>query len=875
MMTPERWQQVKDVLATVLELSPQERAAYLERSYADDPSLREEIEPLVASGEGLREGFLSESDLVAAAGSLPSEDMPWVGRRVGAYKVVELIGAGGMGEVYRAFRADDQYRKQVALKLIRNGQDSRVVVSRFRNERQILAGLEHPNIARLLEGGTTDSGLPYLVMEFIEGQPINQYCESRKLSTAERLSLFLEVCAAVQYAHQRLIVHRDLKPGNILVTPDGVPKLLDFGIAKILESPNGSDQADPTVTMLRVLTPHYASPEQVRGQPITTASDVYSLGVILYELLTGRSPYGTAGISPEDAIRAVCETEVSKPSTAVRSARNLEGGAAQDSASEHSVSANLRLRLAKQLRGDLDNIVLMALRKEPQRRYSSVERFADDIRRHLHDLPVIARKDTFRYRTSKFVVRQRTAVIAAAIVTAVLIAGILITLREERKAQRRFDDVRNLSNTLLFKIDDSIKDLPGSTEARHLLISSAQQYLDSLSQEASGDASLLRQLADGYQKLGSIQGESREPNLGDSAAAVESLKKAVAIREALVRANPSDRSARQELQQSYETIAYPLLAFKLDEAAEYVEKSVKLSESLYREDPSNPALLQALTLAYQSQAQVLTQRNDLAGATVVQSKSLELAKQLASKLPDRSSQLVLSYGHKKLGGLLIAQKQYPRALFEYNAAQSIDESLLAGNPADPSARYAITFDLSDIGYIEDKEGNYAAALGNYQKVLEMREAFVRADPHDARAMSGIAHTCGYLAGVLRDQKKFRNALRYDQRRLSILDQQASHAAGNRLIREQLAEARWDIGDDYLAIAESESEVAKQMHTARLAQSDLLQAQAGLIDAKEHGLLYGDMVSAPTDIERDLSKCTRLLHASRSAPGKGLASPGNP
>jgi serine/threonine protein kinase len=288
-MTPEDWQKVKDVLADALQVDPGQRDAFLARSCGGDEAVRHEVELLLEHEGDLSPHFLDEKTFAeAAAKVLPPEDNPWLGRRFGAYKTIEQIGAGGMGEVYRAFRADDEYRKEVALKVVRAGQDSDFIFSRFKNERQILATLDHPNIARLLDGGTTESGTPYLVMELIEGRPIGEYCDAHELSIRDRSALFMQVCAAVQYAHQRLIIHRDIKPGNILVTAQGVPKLLDFGIAKILDVEGQPVQANSTLTMFRLLTPQYASPEQVRGEPIT--SDVYSLGVVLYELLTGQSP---------------------------------------------------------------------------------------------------------------------------------------------------------------------------------------------------------------------------------------------------------------------------------------------------------------------------------------------------------------------------------------------------------------------------------------------------------------------------------------------------------------------------------------------------------------------------------------------------------
>lgn len=311
-VTPERWQQIRGVFDQAAALPLGERAAYLDNVCATDSDLRHEVESLLLSDDQAGTHFLNTPAIDLAGRSQTSPAPSRVGRRIGAYNIVEEIGRGGMGEVYRAGRADGQYEKEVAIKLVRGGYDTASVLERFRHERQILASLDHPNIARLLDGGTTDEGVPYLVMELIEGTPIDQYCDANKLNVTERLRLFVQVCSAVQYAHQRLVIHRDIKPGNILVTTQGVPKLLDFGIAKILDPAVSS-----ATTIAGPMTPEYASPEQIRGEPITTATDVYSLGVVLYQLLTGRSPYPRNTNVPHEFARAICEFEPERPSTVI------------------------------------------------------------------------------------------------------------------------------------------------------------------------------------------------------------------------------------------------------------------------------------------------------------------------------------------------------------------------------------------------------------------------------------------------------------------------------------------------------------------------------------------------------------------------------
>jgi serine/threonine protein kinase len=431
-MNAERWQKIDELFCLALARDAQDRARFLAEACADDESLRKEVEALLASHQRAN-GFIQAPAVEDALKLIADESDKTVrGRRIGVYEIIREISQGGMGTVYLAARADEQYKKQVAIKIVRRGFDNKFIVARFLSERQILANLDHANIARLLDGGATEDGAPYLVMEYIQGLPIDEYCDTKKLPIDVRLNLFRTVCSAVQYAHQNLVIHRDIKPSNILVTEDGTPKLLDFGIAKILKPE--AEAGTQTATVARIMTPDYASPEQIRGEQITTATDVYSLGVLLYKLLTGRHPYRFKTKLPQEFERVICESEVEKPSTAASHEQtNSDGHKAI------APSAGQRERLRRTLNGDLDNIVLMAMRKEPQRRYSSVAEFSEDIRRHLEGLPVIARKDTFSYRSSKFISRNKIGVSAAALVLLTLIGGIVATFWQARVARAERD----------------------------------------------------------------------------------------------------------------------------------------------------------------------------------------------------------------------------------------------------------------------------------------------------------------------------------------------------------------------------------------------------------------------------------------------------
>jgi serine/threonine protein kinase len=517
-MDLEQWHEVDRLFEEALDRPAAERPAFLEEACADNAVLRREVERLLAADQAASQ-FLSRSpgELLELALDAREE-----GGSLGPYRLLRPIGSGGMGTVYLARREDEHYQRDVAIKLLRSGLATTEAFHRFIAERQILANLEHPNIARLYDGGSTDDGRPYLVMELIEGLPLDQYCDRYRLTVDQRLVLLQKICAAVQYAHQSLLVHRDLKPANILVTPEGEPKLLDFGIAKRLEpEPGGALQE--TSTGLRMMTPNYASPEQVRGDAITTASDVYSLGVILYGLLTGRGPYEVTAELPYEIEHAICEQEPERPSVAVfrpvSPSAEILPSEISPSVEEIAVARKTRpLPLARRLRGDLDNIVLMALRKEPRRRYGSAAQLAEDLQRHLQDLPVTARPDTLRYRTRKFVRRHRAGVAAAAAVV-VLVAGFLASLvvQGRQLAQER-DKARYALSFLVdtFKQADPYQTRGESLTAREILDQGAARVTRELAGQPDVEAAVMDAI--GEVNLGLGRYDKAEPLLTRSLA---------------------------------------------------------------------------------------------------------------------------------------------------------------------------------------------------------------------------------------------------------------------------------------------------------------------------------------------------------------------
>jgi eukaryotic-like serine/threonine-protein kinase len=565
-VTPDRWSEIQQQLDVALSLTIVERQTFLQTIGTKDLELRHELESLLR-GETADPDFLNTPALSLLQNSLPESCSPpssISGRILGAYRVTNLLGVGGMGEVYRAVRADGHYDQQVAVKIVRPGLGGEVSSTRFRNERQILAKLDHPNIAKILDGGTTGDGLPYFVMELVEGAPITEYCDRNCLSIEQRLQLFRTVCSAVHYAHQRLIVHRDIKPTNILVTPEGVPKLLDFGIAKILGTDIQAEQA--TMTGILAMTPEYASPEQLRGEPITTAADVYSLGLVLYELLTGQRAYRFSGRMPHEMARVVLESEPDKPSSAIfRKTKPVATlGPFVEKTNTRSISTEIcELRgfssgrkLHHRLVGDPDNIVLKALRKEADTRYASADQLSEDIRRHLEGRPITASKGTTAYRIRKYVLRHKVVVTSVAVVLLTLVTGIVLTVREARiarqnqaRAERHLQQARELTSSLIGELPAALDESP--TQAKALMNNKSVEYLKQLVEDEDGSPKLSLDLALAHLQLAVSLGNPGFANMGDFPGARENCRRAIDLLEHEMRTNSGNVRVRYYLADAY------------------------------------------------------------------------------------------------------------------------------------------------------------------------------------------------------------------------------------------------------------------------------------------------------------------------------------
>lgn len=542
----ERWERVGAIFEAALREPLERRAVWLSDACGGDRELETEVRSLLASHDAAG-GFLEPAD---AAASFPEGPSP--GQSIGPWKVIRPLAQGGMGAVYLVERTDGQFHQRGALKLIRQGLASEEMVQRFRRERQILASLDHPNMARLLDGGATPEGLPWLVMEYVEGVPLYTWCSEHAPTLRDRLRLFLALCGSVEAAHRRLVLHRDIKPSNVLVTADGTPRLLDFGVAKIF-SAESTDAPDLT-TLGAPLTPEYASPEQLRGGEVATSSDVYSLGVLLYELVTGARPYATRAEGAVELLRTVLEKDPVRPSAAAAVPASTAARATRTLPAPPSGGSTT---LARALAGDLDNIVLKALSKEATRRYGSVDELATDLKRFLDGRPVEARPSTWRYRTSKFVRRNRVAVTMAALAAVAVVGGAALSLRsasearhERAVAERRLRDVTAMANTVLWDVNEALADMPGTTPLREKVVDMATRTLNGIAAEGVRDTALIRTLADGFDKLGTVQGYVWSANVGRSEEGYRSLKKAYELREALVRANPAHEEYKLDLASS-------------------------------------------------------------------------------------------------------------------------------------------------------------------------------------------------------------------------------------------------------------------------------------------------------------------------------------
>jgi non-specific serine/threonine protein kinase/serine/threonine-protein kinase len=745
-MSTADWARVSELFEQAIERPSEAREGWV-RAACTDAAVVTEVLGLLSAYEA-EPGFLeSPVDAAAAARAIergaagtPTE------RHVGPYRIVREIGRGGMGVVYEA--EDTRFERRVALKLLPGIWSATVLAERFQFERRVLASLNHPNIARLLDGGTTDEGLSYFVMELVEGERIDAWCDRHALDMRARVRLLIPVCEAVAHVHQHLVVHRDLKPANILITADGQPKLLDFGIATLVSEDTGAS-AGLTRTGQSSFTPEYASPEQVRGEPVTTATDVYSLGVLAYRLLSGHPPYslqlsqGLSPVTPAEAARIICDEDPPPPS------RVADASA------------------AKALRGDLDTILLKALRKDPRERYASVFGLSSDLAAWLDGRETSATPATLGYRIRKFSARHRPAIAAAAAILLTLVGGAATTAwqarlaRQERdKAENRFRDVREFSRSLLFEVHDSLRTLPGATEPRRLLLARAVQFLDRLASDASNDDPLKLELAEGYRRLGQVQGSALSENLGDVAGAAASFEKAVTLAEDVLSRRPTWLEAANVATGAYDDLASTLLQRgQVDDAESAYERHRALVAQMERRYPTDPAGRASIAASYVNLGLFRATRRDLTGARALYEQAIAIFEALPTERRSRDEVMRShAFALKRLGAILLAEGQVDAGERRYLEALALDEAMVARHPDDARYRYDMTFSLSDLGLAASRRGNAEAATAFWTRALEIREAAVAADPKDIRAMQGVANLRANLGNTARQLERFEDAV---------------------------------------------------------------------------------------------------------------------
>lgn len=824
-----------------MERPPEERARFAAEACGGDATMLAAVTRLLQAAERSA-GFLEQpvvralSEPPPGPPSVPAGPIPG---RLGRYTLVRLLAEGGMGVVYLGEDPDGQGDGRVAIKVIRQGMDSPTAVGQFQHEREILSTLTHPNIARLLDGGADEAGRPFLVMEYIDGEPITEYCRRHELTVAQRLALFCQVCDAVSHAHQHLVVHRDIKPGNILVTADGTPKLLDFGLAKLVDLLPG-DEATRTATLTRMLTPEYASPEQLRGERISTASDVYSLGVVLYELLNDQRPYRLEWLASSGAALMML-------------------GAPPE-----------RIGFRVRLPSDLCNVILMAIRPEAHRRYQSVEAFAEDVRRFLAGLPVKARPETFWYRAGKFYRRHQAAVVATVAVGLALVGGIVATTWQARRAEeararadRRYQDLRSLANALLVEFEGPISALAGSTEVREALVLRALEYLRALELDSEGDPSLQRELAMAFTRVGEVQLRGFGLESGDTEGALGSYLRALAIREQVAAADGGRLNDLDAVADSLWHVAQVLGQMgRHREYLGYAQRAVAVRERLVAQEPERPGLRSRLGQTYQTLGTALLRDDRCAEALTVFQQQLTLRLALVAERPeDPAHRSYLGSTFRSMG---LAQAQCgdeEGAVATWLRAVPIDEELDREQPHTERHRNNLARTCSHLGRVLCRLGKTQEGLGYLYRAEALGEDLRQLDPKNALVRERLAATYRDLGAALVGLGQRRSGIEHLLKAEALLADWAQASPTNVVVRFMLAEVFDGLGDAHQPLPESDRETslrewrqAREYYRRSLAVWESLRAEERLMPVHRHR--PGDAAAAVDLSERMVAELRR-------------------
>lgn len=801
-LSPERWQQVSPYLDQVLSLPESERRAWLESFRVQRPDLAGLLQDLLEEHRALaQEKFLERPPIEAAYGtSLP-------GQNIGAYTLMSPIGQGGMGTVWLAERSDERFERRVAIKFLHLSIAAHGI-ERFKREGRILGQLTHPNIAALIDAGVTAKGEPYLVLENVEGEHIDEYCDHHKLDIDARIRLFLDVLGAVAHAHANLIVHRDLKPSNVLVTNDGKVKLLDFGIAKLLgDETNPAAETALTMEGGGALTPLFAAPEQVTAGTVTTATDVYALGVLLYILLTGQHPAGSELHSPAELVKAIVETEPPLASDAIVSA------ASKDVAPKRSTTPE---KLSRQLRGDLDTILAKTLKKAPAERYSSVTAFEDDLRRYLKHEPINARPDTIAYRVAKFVRRNRLSVGVGTLALAAVLGASGVAVYQARLSQKRFQDVRKLAHTFVFDLHDEIAKLEGSTKAREMMVRTGLEYLDNLSRNAGHDQELQKEIAAAYLKMGDAQGFPTRPNLGRTADALVSYQKAGDIYRKLSAQNSAYLA---DLAKYYGTYAALVRFTDLKQARGLAELAIETFDRIRSQRPLDDSLEAAYALSWCGLGDMDEDMGHYRDTWTDISRCSSLAHASVEKARNTETLTLLSVADERLGTAAAEVGLLDVALRGLDEDESVLNELLTAEPQNPRLhrKLALVYQFRAHAYYSDTVpslGDAARALPSAKRYLELARQMAQSDPANRAAKFSQASALFQISLPLREFDP-PAAVRMAEDSVRMFDEMIASGKPTYLVSSGRVYALLRLGEAQLKAGR----LAEARRTARLALDD--------------------------------------------------------
>ena len=807
----DRWQQVKEILHAASELPQAERRSFVLKASGGDQELIAEVESLLASFDDSAD-FLE--DVPVQLGGMGDALQ---GRNVGQYRIESLIAKGGMGSVYLAQKEMDGVPMKVALKVIRFAASHTYLARRFRMERQILARLTHENILRLLDGGVTSEGLPYIVTEYLDAQNLEQWLETQP-TLSMRLKVFQGICDGVAYAHRNLVVHGDIKPSNILITRDGTPKLVDFGIARLLSKKEDSDPegGQLTITMTPALTPWWASPEQLRGEPLTIESDCYELGRILFFLLTDQKPFDFAGLGSQQILEILKRELPPKPSTITGDAR---------------------------LAGDLDNITLKALEYELGRRYRSVDALADDIGRHLAMRPVSARRQTRSYRLQKFVLRNKglvSIVSAASIALILAIGAALYQARQARQSydssRQRFEQLRTLANSLIFETDEALVGLQGATKVRMRLVRSSLGYLDELSKQDTTDPQLKEDLAAAYEKIGEIQGGNGFLNFGQTKEALASFRKSEALREAIrknAKKAPDFLLASNNLARIYARISGALRDVgDIEGGLSYERKALGIRQALFEGDPDNLTFKRALASSLTTLSGSLSQMGDYPGVMETRREALKMHEEIVASNPKEASDLRgLALALARMGSIAMHENLLKESREHYKRALDIDLGILDRNPTHVPYILSSGWSHNNYGVILVRFGRAAEALDHFTEARKLYEAVSFADDRDVRSKS-LLETCRIrTAQALLILSRNNDALGFVQTALSGREKLAALNPASAGVQGEVAEAHAALGNVYAALRQP-AKARNEYQTAQQMLQKLIQSNRGHAAMKE-------------------------------------------